>query len=137
MCLCTISRSQKPKPEGEGWKVFGLYRDRSAEKAYLRGVYHTGPDISATEWNKTDTEHVIGGGLYRAGWHIFKTEAAAKKMMLDVFQRPYRVVLKVRYRGAHTEGTQWPEATTPDSVVAGEFQIIEGQKLTWQEIQII
>ncbi len=46
-----------------------------------------------------------------------------------------RVLLKVRYRGAHTLGQQWTESGGCDGVVVEEFQIVEGQKITLTEVQ--
>jgi len=134
MCLHAVSTSKKPKPEGEGWKVFAIRIDFNGHP-HLVGVYHTNAPISPSDWNKTDVSKKIGGGLYNAGFHIFNTEEGAGRMVLGYYG--FRVMLKVRYRGAHTEGTQWPESKVPDSVVVEEFQIIEGQKLCWQETQLV
>jgi hypothetical protein len=133
MCL-NVSLSRKPAPEGEGWKVFGIRFDLEG-RPHLTGVYYAHDPISLTNWNKADVSKKIGGGLYYAGYHVFKIEEAAKKMLLDFAK--YRVMLRVRYRGAHTEGTLWLESKVPDSVVTEEFQIIEGQKLTWRKIEIV
>ncbi len=137
MCLHAIA-SKKPEPEGEGWKVFRLgeyFRFVAIGEIRLGSVYHSIQLYSLTEWNKTSVESKIfidARDFYLTGFHIFTDLDAAKRMVVTYHGR---VILKVRYRGAHTLGRQWLESKDWETIVAEEFQIIEGQKITLTEVQ--
>jgi hypothetical protein len=135
MCLHAIAK-KKPEPEGEGWKVFRIikyFTFVASGELELGSVYHS-IRLSSTEWNKTSVEgkiYIGGIEFYHTGFHIFTDLAAAKRMAIADYDR---VILKVRYRGAHTIGQQWVESKGWESVVAEEFQIIESQKISLTEV---
>lgn len=144
MCLHAI-KSEKPGPEGEGYKVFtvrsggpGIWNPNLPITIELRSLYFPFSEPAYTEgvWNKADIKGEIGDGnfKYHKGFHIFLTAEAATRMTIDILVRD-RVMLKILYRGAHTLGMQWPESKEPDSVVAEEFMIVPGQKLYATAVQ--
>lgn len=95
MCLSEINK-EKPKPNGVGYKVF-----EKDSKGKLRSWLY-GPDPTKGKWMKARKEYQHHRN-YWSGFHIFTTLDGAMKW-LGV--GPGDVIVKVRYRGAHTSGRQ-------------------------------
>lgn len=105
MCLQTVSKT-KPKPEGMGYKVFYKNPNRGIETAnqffpvtlgkwlhaFKRGVLYT--QVSVSSLKKYP---------YPKGFHVFASKEGAIAWVVDF---GYQIVLPVKYRKAHTQGTQ-------------------------------
>lgn len=122
MCLDKVSKT-KPRPEGVGYKVFGL---RPGDKR-LYGEIARPHKVRPTEtWlNSRDYSVRTKGfvspirGKYPVGWHIFKSMVAVKNW-IGSFSLEYCAIKRVKYRLAHTEGTTYGYKV----VVAKEIYII-------------
>jgi len=102
MCLDTVSK-RKPKPEGTGWKVFREYNGvLYGEFQNTSKVCPVGKWLKENDYKSVGYKMSISGPSYLLGWHVFKRKKDAKKWMNNL----RRVVRKVEYRKAHTQGKQ-------------------------------
>jgi len=131
MCLHSVIGKPK-KTRGVGYKVFvkGFSPDPDFPDPLLGENCFGERDRPVEEWlnaHEYGTGSIILEPLgyqeftpYKTGWHIFPRLKDARAWV----DKDYLVVRKVRYRGAHTEGTQY-YSTRPFKVVVAEEIYIE------------
>lgn len=119
MCLVAGSLKTPKKTAGFGWKVV----KRVNKQLYTP---HWDRRLRTNVWSKALPTTIYTAPLrssenYISGFHIFKTKSAAEKYL-----REWSMVLevvKVEYRGAHTEGLDGEKDNLP-VIVAREMRIL-------------
>jgi len=124
MCLITVLK-RKPKKTGIGWKVFCVVNGRLCGE--WRSLSRVRPkDKWLKEKAYRDSNLVTGqlGGetRYPLGWHVFKNKKDAELWNNGIFTRG---VYRVKYRGAHTQGTQRTGDFILDCIVAKKIKILK------------
>lgn len=139
MCLQTITGEPKKK-SGYGYKIFE--RDSPFEPRSLASPV-VGTPILTGVWNKAkhgfyrDARRTIiltnANKKYPIGFHIFLTLTDARKhwIIKDRDNGDYKIV-RVRYRKAHTEGTECADGFDGNEkvkiIVAGEMFVPKNWK---------
>lgn len=139
MCLERITR--KPKStSGWGYKVFALCGDgrllgecMGKGVARPRGKWIRASDYGSVQfWYGPNGPRRLSlrwiseppGPKYRAGWHIFPSLKDARLWAGErIFGSPPRAIVRVRYRWAHTRGTQRYRGRDLRVIVAREIFI--------------
>lgn len=103
--MCMISGSTKPasKESGTGYKVFETEEGSDALYGICYGSDRARP---RRRWLKAiDMRTLLDDRTQDVGWHIYARRKDAKALLSRVPRIGHlRVILKVKYRGAHTEG---------------------------------
>ncbi len=118
MCLDKITKKHDKPISGRGWKVFDTYRGLKSEyfscdKSFKKGVYMDEKDYRSDGCKNYKYIYALGRIRYKYGWHILTKRPKSDK--------GYKVV-RVRYRGGHTEGRDGTYFTNK-TIVATEMMI--------------
>jgi len=125
MCLDIITKRNPWKSWGVGYKKYIEHCNGRLDSAVMtcEEYWDYGRWYSADE---TDLYTTYEGEKYTSGFHIFSTKAEAKS-----WGSPHSVVVKVRYRGAHTIGIQNGAKVIVARKVKLLKEIRDGRYLEW------
>ena len=121
MCLNVVTANNLKKT-GVGYKVFHVSKAGNLRGEHFGSKHRLLRRWLSEIWYRPRTFHKTrmisadrSGQEYPQGWHIYTN----KKEALDYANWTYEIVKKVRYRDAHTEGTQFGR----EIIVADEIYI--------------
>ena len=72
---------------------------------------------------------------YKSGWHIFKDLESAKIWKENVPEEPDRIIKKVKYKNAHTEGKQGIREFQNEAYIYGDVIIADEIYIYKKEIK--
>lgn len=132
MCLDRIYK-RKPKISGAGYKVFVL-----KDNGELEGDIISDKTIPTETWISADgfrpgrfdngTIDITsrGASQYTLDWHIFRHLSGARWWwMMEPIKE--RVIKKVSYRNAHTQGEEGDDGDSHGVVIANEMYVHTGE----------
>lgn len=118
MCLYSLYYNKKFKKEGEGWKIFSLYKgDLVGKHRSIRTKRPRRRWLNEKDFREYFTKILASDGFYYpTGWHILLKYPRGIRSDCDVIK-------KVKYRKAQVVGTQFYGDISIMTVVAKEMLI--------------
>ena len=145
MCLDKVYAG-KPAEKGVGYKVFrkkenilhgelqGDDKKPRSTRAWLKAN-----DYSSQYDREWKLSHKLiqidSDSWYRPGWHIFKDLESAKIWKENVPEEPDRIIKKVKYKNAHTEGKQSIREFENEASIYGDVIIADEIYIYKKEIK--